>query len=110
VEVVCVATPSTAAAIASGGLSLRHGGGTLTANPRAVTELDEPADLLVIAVKAPALEDALDRVTGTLVLPVLNGLEHLDVIRAHLGARVAAGSVARFEAYRDSATRIVQTT
>ena len=110
VDVVCVATPSTAAAIASEGLSLRQGGGKLTTRPRAVTGLDEPADLLVIAVKAPALEDALDRVTGSLVLPILNGLEHMDLIRARLAGRVAAGSVARFEAYRESATRIVQTT
>ena len=49
------------------------------------------SSLLVVAVKAYALEAALDRIApgaleGAVVLPLLNGLEHVEPIRARLGA------------------------
>src|SRR2546423_14162364 len=61
VRVVCIARPDTAQLITSEGLTLRHGHEVETARPEAVTELREPVDLLLVAVKAPALDDALER-------------------------------------------------
>jgi 2-dehydropantoate 2-reductase len=77
-----------------------------------VAELTEPVDLLLVTVKAPALDDALSRVGGAAgsVLPLLNGLEHVELIRQRLGGKVLAGSIGRLEAYRDGPTRVVQTT
>jgi 2-dehydropantoate 2-reductase len=109
-DIVCVARAATAAAIRSEGLTLRQGPNTLVARPEAVEALRRPVDLLVIAVKAPDLDDALDRIDGGPALPLLNGLEHVDKIRERLGDPVIAGSVSRFEAYRESPTCIVQTT
>jgi 2-dehydropantoate 2-reductase len=110
VEVVCVARPDTAAAIRSEGLTLRRGSESLSARLEAVEELRRPVDLLLITVKAPHLSDALERVdSGVVALPLLNGLEHVGVIRRRLGQAVMVGSVSRFEAYRESPTSIVQT-
>lgn len=111
-DVVCIARPVTAAAITSRGLSLRHGSDVRTARPRAVEELNEPVDLLLITVKATGLHDALGRIKSgaAVVLPLLNGLEHVATIRQRLGGPVLAGSIGKLEAYRDGPTNVVQTT
>lgn len=111
-DVVCIARPATAAAITSQGLSLRHGGGVTTVWPRAVEELNEPVDLLLVTVKATGLDDALGRIKAdaSVVLPLLNGLEHVETIRRRLDGRVLVGSIGKLEAYRDGPTEVVQTT
>ena len=111
-DVVCIARPATAAAITSQGLSLRHGSDVRTVRPRAVEELDEPVDLLLVTVKATGLDEALGRIKSraSVVLPLLNGLEHVDTIRRRLDGRVLAGSIGKLEAYRDGPTEVVQTT
>ena len=113
-RVICVARPETVVAIARKGLTLECPGETLHARPDAVERLEEPVDLLIVSVKAFALGDALERVDPAtvkngVVLPLLNGLEHVDVIRERLGSRVAVGSIGRSEAYRRDAITIVQT-
>jgi 2-dehydropantoate 2-reductase len=107
IPVLCVARPETARAIAAEGLRLNG----QSAQPEAVERLREPVDLLLVAVKAPQLDAALERVEASAgaVLPLMNGLEHVETIRTRLGRRVAAGSISRFEAYREGPTRIVQT-
>jgi 2-dehydropantoate 2-reductase len=111
-DVVCIARPATAAAIASQGLSLRHGSDVRTVRPRVVEELNEPVELLLVTVKATGLDEALGRIKSgaAVVLPLLNGLEHVDMIRRRLDRRVLAGSIGRLEAYRDGPAEVVQTT
>ena len=111
-DVVCIARPATAAAITSRGLSLRHGSDVRTVRPRAVEELDEPVELLLVTVKATGLDDALARIKSdaAVVLPLLNGLEHVETIRRRLAGRVVAGSIGKLEAYREGPTEVVQTT
>jgi 2-dehydropantoate 2-reductase len=111
-DVVCIARPATAAAITSQGLSLRHGSGVTTVRLRAVEELNETVDLLLVTVKATGLDDALGRINATpsVALPLLNGLEHVDTIRSRLDGGVLAGSIGKLEAYRDGPTEIVQRT
>jgi 2-dehydropantoate 2-reductase len=112
VRVVCVGDAEAAAAIRRDGLTLVRRGNELRAQPEAAEELQEPVDFLLVTVKAPALEDALVRVgsDADVVVPLLNGLEHVDRIRALLGGRVVAASLGRLEAYREGRTTIVQTT
>lgn len=114
-DVVCVARPDTALAIDRGGLTLDWRGETLSADAHATTVLDAPVDLLLVTVKAPALDDALERiepqaVEQAVILPLMNGLEHVDRIRTHLGQRVAAGSIGLIEAYTTAPAHVVQTT
>lgn len=108
-RVVCVARPEAAEAVRHEGLTVVHEGVEVTVRPEAVEELAEPVELLLVTVKAMHLEEALDRVRARpdLVLPLLNGLEHMDVLRARFD-RVVAATIGRVEAFRESPTRIVQ--
>jgi 2-dehydropantoate 2-reductase len=113
--VVCVANPDTASAIDRGGLTLDWQGRTIEADPYGTTVLDAPVDLLLVTVKAPDLDDALGRiepqaVETAVILPLMNGLEHVETIRRRLGSRVAAGSIGWIEAYKTSPTSVVETT
>jgi 2-dehydropantoate 2-reductase len=111
-DVVVVGRESTVAAITADGISVRSVRlGDFVAHPRAITELHEPVDVLLVATKAVGLDAALSRVTTDpgLVVPLLNGLDHMAPLRARFGAdRVAAGAI-RIESDRRSAGEIVQT-
>ncbi|TMK24302.1 MAG: hypothetical protein E6G62_08645, partial [Actinobacteria bacterium] len=102
-EVVIVAREQTATAISAHGLRVRSVSlGEWVAHPPAVHRLDEPVDALIVATKASGLEPALERIAvePALVLPLLNGLDHLEVLRERFGAEaVLAGSI-RVEADR----------
>lgn len=109
--VTVVARETTAGRIASDGLrveSVRLG--TFTVHPAAVAVLEAPVDVLVVSVKAPALDAALGRVrtAAGLVVPLLNGVEHVDRLRERFGDRVAAGSI-RIAACRPEPGRVVHT-
>ena len=81
--------------------------------PDATSELLEPVDLLFVTVKAPGLEDALKRVKApaATVIPLLNGIEHMQTIRSRLVESVViAGSVSLIEAYLERPGVIVQKT
>ena len=108
-RVICLARPETAAAIAREGLTLEQDGEELRARPEAAAALTEPVDLLLVTVKAPALAAALERVAAApaLVVPLLNGLEHMAVLRRRFAA-VRAATIGRLEAWREGPTRIVQ--
>ncbi len=101
--VTVIARESTARIVTARGLrvsSVRLG--DFLAHPRAVARLAEPVDVLVVATKATGLESALERVAvePPLVLPLLNGLDHLPLLRARFGdAAVVAGTI-RVEADR----------
>jgi 2-dehydropantoate 2-reductase len=67
-------------------------------------------DVLLVATKAAGLEAALDRIHTQpgLVVPLLNGIEHLSALRARFGpGRVVAG-VIRVESDRPRAGEVVQ--
>ncbi|MGA9858408.1 MAG: 2-dehydropantoate 2-reductase [Solirubrobacteraceae bacterium] len=111
-EVVVVARPPTAAVIADRGLEVHSVAlGDFSARPVAVTELARDADVLFIATKATGLQTALERITGTprLVVPLLNGLEHLQVLRHRFGAERVAAAVIRVESDRPAPGVIAQT-
>lgn len=77
--------------------------GDYDAGVPAVTRLATDVDTLWITVKAPDLTDALHRVDPAeragLVVPLLNGIDHLPPLRARFGDRVVAGAI-RIEAER----------
>jgi 2-dehydropantoate 2-reductase len=100
-RVICIARVSTAAALRDHGVVLERPDGVIRARPEVVELVRERVDLLVVAVKAPSLAEALERVevfavADGVVLPLLNGLEHPDTIRRRLGPRVAPGSISRY--------------
>lgn len=115
---LCVGTERSIDVIRDRGLALTHGDETTVVRPEAVERLEQPVLLLVVAVKAHALEEALGRIAPdvldrAVVLPLLNGLEHVDLIRKRFAARditVAAGSIGRVEAYSPEPGVVVQST
>jgi 2-dehydropantoate 2-reductase len=113
VDVVCIARPATAAAIMSEGLSLRQGQNVETVWPAVATELREPVELLLVTVKAPALDEALDRVQAAprFAVPLLNGIEHMQTLRERLPETdVVGGSIGRIEAWLERPGVVLQPT
>src|SRR5579862_1190333 len=108
-EVVLVAREESAAIIAERGLVVESARlGDFTAHPRAVPRLAEPVHVLLVATKATGLREALERIAEAppLVVPLLNGRDHLAVLRERFGAaRVAAGTI-RIESDRPEPGRI----
>src|SRR3954447_14183498 len=111
-DVTVVAREPTAEAIVRDGIRVRSVRlGDFEARPAAVSELDGPVDALLVTTKATGLEAALARVSGLepqVVLPLLNGLDHLDPLREHYGSRAVAGSI-RIESTRVAGGDIEQT-
>lgn len=111
-EVTVVARDSTAATISEQGVRVQSVLlGDFTAHPHALARLEEPVDVLIVATKAAGLREALDRihVAPQLVLPLLNGLDHIAVLRQRFGdAAVVAGTI-RVEADRPEPGVVVHT-
>jgi 2-dehydropantoate 2-reductase len=114
VHTVCLPRRDMVGVLALSGLSLEvDGREPLVARVEVREELTQPARVLLITVKAHQLEEALEQVDPAavedgVVIPLLNGLEHVHVIRERLGPRVAAGTISRFEAYRVGRVQIIQ--
>lgn len=113
--VVYVAKPDTAAALNSGGLSVRSAQfGEFHVPAKAAPQLAGPVDVCLVAVKATSLDAALAGVPAEalgdgLVLPLLNGVEHMAALRARFpAAQVVAGAI-RVESTRVAAGRIEHT-
>ncbi len=111
-EVIVVARESTAQTIDSRGLRVRSVLlGDFTAHPRTASTLDQRVDVLIVATKAAGLEPALARIAEPpgLVLPLLNGLDHLALLRRRFeAASVLAGAI-RVEADRPAPGEVVHT-
>src|SRR5271157_5079350 len=85
--------------------------GDFVARPRALARLEETVDALIVATKADGLQPALERVAvePAVVLPLLNGLDHIDRLRERFRPpSVLAGSI-RVEADRPEAGVVVHT-
>ena len=110
-EVVVVARESTAHEIDSHGLRVRSVLlGDFVEHPRVVSELSEPVQTLIVATKATGLGAALQRISvqPALVVPLLNGIDHLVPLRERFGESVVAGTI-RVEADRPEPGEVVHT-
>ena len=113
---ICVAPAATVQLMAFSGISLETNGSPPHVGRPEVTEhLSTPVQLLLVTVKPDQLQDAIQRVDPAavaegVVLPLLNGLEHMVALRERFPGRVAAGALSRFDAYRVGRMQIVQKT
>jgi 2-dehydropantoate 2-reductase len=111
-RILVLARESTVSAIKRDGVRVRSVLlGDFTAHPRTVTELEEEVDALIVATKAAGLPDALERVKTrpSLVLPLLNGLDHLAILRERFGEETVVAGTIRVEADRPEPGVIVHT-
>jgi 2-dehydropantoate 2-reductase len=91
-------------------LELDHPAGTITASVNIAARVTEHFDVLWIATKTYQLEDALASVVAVpgIVVPLLNGMDHVPVLRARFGHdRVVPGTIA-VEAERSAPGQYVQ--
>jgi 2-dehydropantoate 2-reductase len=114
-SVLMLASDDTARAIAESGLRVESQkfGNFAVAVPTA-SRLTQPVDACFITVKATHLRDALDRVPGKalgsgLVIPFLNGLEHVEFLRTVYPPASVAAATIRIETTRAAAGLIRQT-
>jgi 2-dehydropantoate 2-reductase len=111
-ETIVVARESTAQTIAEEGL--RVGSVTLgefIERPRATAKLQEPVDALIVATKAAGLEAALERIAiePPVVLPLLNGLDHIALLRERFAPETVLAGTIRVEADRPEPGVVVHT-
>jgi 2-dehydropantoate 2-reductase len=111
-RVIVVAHEATAERITRDGIEVRSVRlGDFTAHPEAAAALRDPADVLIVATKATTLAAAVDRIEAqpALVVPLLNGIEHIQLLRERFGRERVAAGVIRIESDRPEPARIVQT-
>lgn len=114
-DVTFLLRPGRAAAIRADGLQIvsEHGDVTLQPEVVEVGGLTADYDLILLCVKAFALEQAMDDLapavgTGTLVLPLLNGLRHIDLLADRFGRGAVLGGVCVVSTTLDDRGRVVQ--
>lgn len=97
------------------GLQIVSPSGDLTIAPKLLTtaQLDSSYDVVLLTVKAYGLEQAIEDFAPaigaeTIILPVLNGMRHMDVLAARFPAQNVAGCVCKIASTLDDQGRIVE--
>ena len=90
-----------------------HGNVLLTPKMIGAGEIDGPFDLVFLSVKAYVLEAAIDDFAPavgpeTMILPVLNGMRHIELLTQRFGEGAVLGGVCLVATEIDGGGRIVQ--
>lgn len=114
-DVTFLVRPARAAHLREHGLRILSPHGDAAITPRLVTAdaIDGPYDAVLLTVKAYTLEAAMDDMAPavgpqTMILPTLNGMQHVDALRARFGAAGETGCVCKIAATIDAEGRIAQ--
>ncbi|MFH9005125.1 ketopantoate reductase family protein [Streptomyces afghaniensis] len=105
-RVICLSGEETARTLRTDGIRIRSAHfGDFTTRVEADTQLREPVDACLVAVKHTALDAALARVPAPaladgLLVPFLNGVEHPETLRARYRPDRVAPAVIRVESTR----------
>lgn len=97
-DVTFLVRPRRAEQLRAQGLTLLSPHGDVTLQPKLVTAdtIDGPYDAVILAVKAYGLDQAIEDMApaigpDTMVMPLLNGMRHVDAIRARYGTALIGG-------------------
>jgi 2-dehydropantoate 2-reductase len=105
-SVQVLASEATSRAIAESGLRIESAAfGDFQVPVRTGTRLDGPVDAVLVTVKSTQLREALERVPPSalgdgLVVPFLNGIDHVDLLRSLYPASNVAPATMRVETVR----------
>jgi 2-dehydropantoate 2-reductase len=106
-----------AEALRAHGLRIVSPLGDATIRPRLVLahEISGPYDLILLCVKAYSLDAAMNDFAravgaGTMILPLLNGMRHIDLLANRFGEGSVIGGVCLIVAEMDKDNRILQLT
>lgn len=97
------------------GLRVKSPLGDFSLTPKLLlaSELSTPFDLIIVTVKSFALSQAMADIAPavgaqTLIMPVLNGMRHIDILRQRFGAEKIIGGYCKIHATLGAAGEIVQ--
>jgi 2-dehydropantoate 2-reductase len=114
-DVTFLVRPGRAAQIKADGLQIVSPHGDVTLKPKLVTadQLTADYDAVLLTVKAYALDAAMRDLKpamagDAMIMPVLNGMRHVDRLVAEFGDGAVLGGVAVIASMVDAAGRIVQ--
>jgi 2-dehydropantoate 2-reductase len=114
-DVTFLVRAGTAESIRTNGLRIvsPHGDATLHPKLTLANEITAPYDLILLSVKAYALDNAIADFapavgSGTMILPVLNGMRHIDLLIAKFGEDTVLGGVCFVSTEVDQNGRILQ--
>src|SRR5918997_437510 len=111
--VTCLASATTTERVRTDGIRVESGQfGDFTTPVDATERLAEPVDVLLVTVKATQLDEALERAPAdvlgdALVVPLLNGVEHVDHLRRRYPRAGVVPATIRVESTR-TAPGVVQ--
>lgn len=111
-EVTCLAGTDTVAVLEQQGLRIDSGRfGDFAVPVQAAESLDEPVDVCLVTVKATQLDVALQRVPAdvldaALLVPLLNGIEHVELLRERYPRAAVVAATIRVESTRLAPGRI----
>lgn len=117
-DVTFLVRPKRAEALAKGGLVVESKAGDLhLSSPPTVTydRLNGPYDLIILGCKAYDIESAIESFAAamdenTVVIPLLNGLRHMDVLNARFGEKRVFGGQCAISATLSDDGRILHLT
>lgn len=116
-DVTFLVRPRQAEVIREHGLRIVSPHGNATLHPKLILadEIAGSYDLIILCVKANSLDAAISDFAaavgpGTIILPLLNGMRHLDLLTRHFGEETVIGGVCFIAAELDKEGRIVQLT
>ena len=114
-DVTFLVRPNRAKQIQAEGLQIVSPHGDVTLKPQLLTAdaIKRLFDTVLLTVKAFSLAPALDDLAPavgpkTMIVPVLNGMKHVDAIKARFGAEALVGGVCKVATTLDEQGRIVQ--
>jgi 2-dehydropantoate 2-reductase len=112
-DVTFLVRPGRAAHLAERGLRLRSPEGETVLRPRLITAVDGHYDVVLLAVKSYSLEVALAGVVPaagprTVVIPLLNGIRHIESLVRRFGMDRAWGGVCMIHATLDEDGDVAQ--
>ncbi|AGT10764.1 2-dehydropantoate 2-reductase [Paracoccus aminophilus] len=101
-DVTFLVRPRRAAQLRETGLRIRspHGDADLVPQLALAEDLRGPYDAILLTVKGYALQASLDDIApavgpDTIILPVLNGMRHIDLLTERFGAQAVGGGLCR---------------
>jgi 2-dehydropantoate 2-reductase len=113
-DVTFMVRPRRAEQLARTGLAIISPGGDFTVPAKAIlaTDIPGPFDLVLVGTKAYSLDQAMEEFAAavgpnSMILPILNGLRHLDRLTARFGAERVLGGLANVSAGLDADGRVV---
>lgn len=97
------------------GLQVKSPYGDITLTPKLAlaSELNHPFDLIILTVKSFGLAQAMEDIAPavgpqTLIMPVLNGMRHIDILREKFGAQHVIGGLCKIHATLGEHGEIIQ--